>query len=967
MGPAVAPTPGLGGSTDVPPFSHRLPDDPQQAQAAVVGVVAELVRQTHPGSARNVTPDSKLDTDLGLDSLARVELLHRVEDAFALRLAEQTLLEIETPRELLAALRRATGVAATDVDVLAHPADGPQAALTVGTPEAARTLVEMLEWYAARAPERTHVLFYRSSDALERLDYADLMQAAREVAAGLIERGLERQQTVAIMLPTCLEFFYAFYGVLLAGGIPVPIYPPARMSQIEDHLRRQSSILESAQSVLLVTVNEARLLGQALRGEVPSLRGVTTVAELRDSHLTVTLPALEAEDIAFIQYTSGSTGSPKGVTLTHANLLANIRAWGQAVALTPEDVCVSWLPLYHDMGLIGAWMGSLYHGGLLVLMSPLDFLARPERWLQAIHRHRGTVTAAPNFAFELCLRRIPDAMLEGLDLSAWRLAANGAEPVSPDTITRFTERFARCGFRPEALAPVYGLAECTVGLAIPPLGRKPIIDRIERAALAESQRAVPARPDDTTALRYVACGRPLPGHEIRIVDDTGREVGERVVGRLQFRGPSATHGYYRNPEETQRLFDGTWLNSGDIAYLAGGDVHLTSRAKDMIIRGGRNLYPYELEEAIGNLEGVRKGCVAVIGVMDPATGTERVVAIAEVRKPDAVDADALRSRINVLAADLLGAPPDEIVLAPPNSVLKTSSGKIRRAATRDLYASGAIGRRGAGFRLQVARLALSGARAAAARGLRCLRAYLYAVRAWSAFVLLAPVAWTAAVLARGAQSAWRVSRRIAHAFFALAGIPIEVHGLDRLPREGAYVLVANHGSYLDGILLVGALPEQHAFIAKREFVDYAISRLFLSAIGSEFVERFDAARGIEDVRRFTEHARRGERLAIFPEGTFTRQTGLRPFLMGAFVIAADAEIPVVPVTIAGAREILRDGSWLPARGRVRIDIAAAIYPRGTGWEAAVRLRDAARAAMLAQSNEPALDGTVLVDKRRRAA
>ncbi|RPI47083.1 MAG: acyl-phosphate glycerol 3-phosphate acyltransferase [Betaproteobacteria bacterium] len=951
-------------AADVPSTTHRLPEDPQQALAELIAIIGELVRQTHPGAPRTITADSRLDTDLGLDSLARIELLHRVEDAFQMRIAEQTLLEIETPRELLSALRAAVGAPEPSSPPSAQT-EAARATLAIGTPESAVTLVDMLDWYAQGAPNRTHVLFYRGAQELEALDYARLAQAAREVAAGLIAHGLERQQTVAIMLPTSLEFFYTFYGILLAGGIPVPIYPPARLSQIEDHLRRQAAILDSAQSVLLVTVNEARLLAQFLRGEVGSLRDIVTVAQLRSARIEVTLPAIEPDDVAFIQYTSGSTGNPKGVTLTHANLLANIRAWGRGVKLTAEDVCVSWLPLYHDMGLIGAWMGSLYHGGLLVLMSPLDFLARPERWLQAIDHHRGTVTAAPNFAFELCLRRIPDAVLEGLDLSCWRLAANGAEPVSPDTLTRFAERFERCGFRREALAPVYGLAECTVGLAIPPLGRGPVIDRIERATLVESGRAVPAAADDPTALRYVACGRPLPGHEIRVVDDAGQEVGERIVGRLQFRGPSATSGYYRNPEETRRLFDGTWLNSGDVAYIADGDVYLTSRVKDMIIRGGRNLYPYELEEAIGNLAGIRKGCVAVVGVMDHASGTERLVVIAELRRGNDADLDALRARINSLGIDLIGAPPDEIVLAPPNTVLKTSSGKIRRAATRDVYLSGAIGRRGAGFRWQIARLALKSARATLRRGVRRIASWLYAARAWSAFVLLSPVAWTAAVAAGQPQRAWRISGRIARVFFALAGIPVEVSGNSRLPQGTPYVLVANHASYLDGILLVGALSEQHAFIAKREFLGHAIPRLYLSAIGSEYVERFDAARGVEDVRRFTEHARQGERLAIFPEGTFTRQTGLRPFLMGAFVIAADAGIPVVPVTITGAREILRDGTWLPSRGRVAIRIATPIYPHGTGWEAAVRLRDEARALMLTQGGEPALDGTAVVDKRRR--
>src|SRR5690606_3644968 len=312
---------------------------------------------------------------------------------------------------------------------------------------------------------------------------------------------------------------------------------------------------------------------------------------------------------------------------------------------------------------------------------------------------------------------------------------------------------------------------------------------------------------------------------------------------------------------------------------------------------------------------------------------------------DARTEHELRERIHALAMELLGAPADEIALAPPGAVLKTSSGKIRRAATRDAWLQGLIGRRGASVQLQVARMALQGGLAASARALRRVRAYLYAARAWGAFALLAPLAWTAAVIAHEPPRAWRVSRGFARLFFHAAGIPVEVTGLERLPA-GPYVLLANHGSYLDGILLVGALPRQHAFVAKNEFLDYAISRLFLSAIGSLYVERFDAARGVQDVRRFTEHARAGERLAIFPEGTFTRQSGLRPFLMGAFVIAAEAGIPVVPVTISGAREILRDGSWFPARGRVRIAIGEAIRPQGSGWEAAVRLREQARGAML---------------------
>jgi acyl-CoA synthetase (AMP-forming)/AMP-acid ligase II len=313
---------------------------------------------------------------------------------------------------------------------------------------------------------------------------------------------------------------------------------------------------------------------------------------------------------------------------------------------------------------------------------------------------------------------------------------------------RFAERFARAGFRRSALTPVYGLAECTVGLAIPPLERGVVVDRIQRDALLLTQRALPAAAEDTAALRYVACGRPLPGHEMRIVDDTGQEVAERIVGRLQFRGPSATQGYYRNPEETRKLLEGGWLNTGDIGYMAGGDLYLTSRAKDVIIRGGRNVYPYELEEAVGNLPGVRKGCVAAVGVADEASGTERLLVLVEKRDPASGNDDELRSRVQSLANELLGSPADEVVLLPPNSVLKTSSGKIRRAATRDAYLQGMLGRRGASVRLQFARMALQSGYGSVRRGGRKVGAWLRAARGWTAFVLLAPLAWATAVLSR---------------------------------------------------------------------------------------------------------------------------------------------------------------------------------------------------------------------------
>ncbi|MDS4069112.1 MAG: AMP-binding protein, partial [Candidatus Competibacter sp.] len=783
--------------------------------------------------------------------------------------------------------------------------------------------------------------------------YTGLQRGARAVATGLRDRGLQPGQTVAIMLPTGSDYFLSFFGILLAGGIPVPIYPPMRPSQIEEHLRRHARLLTNAQTVALITVPEAILVARLLRTQVEELRHVVTVAELRQEPVAWTPAPARARDLAFLQYTSGSTGDPKGVMLTHANLLANLRAMGPMVEISSSDVFVSWLPLYHDMGLIGACLGSLYYGFPLVVMSPLAFLARPVRWLRAIHRHRGTLSAAPNFAYELCLRAIQDHEIEELDLSSWRMTINGAEPVSPATVERFIARFGRYGFRPEAMAPVYGLAECSVGLALQPPNRAPVFDRVRRAAFVAGGLAEPADAHDATALVFPSCGLPIPGHQIRIVDDNGRELPERQEGRLEFQGPSATAGYYRNPEATRKLFphgDG-WLDSGDRAYLAGGDVYLTGRVKDLIIRGGRNLYPYELEQTVGEIPGIRKGCVAVFASDDPATGSERLVVVAETRATQPEALDHLRQRIQGAGVDLLGVPPDDVVLAPPHTVLKTSSGKIRRAAMRDLYQRNALGRGGRALWLQLARIGLTSGWAQIRRLWRGATEHLFAGYAWTIFGLLAPGVWLGIMTLPKPAARWALGRAATWLLAQATGTPLAVRGLEHLPA-GPCVLVANHGSYLDAYVLMAAIPRQFHYVAKRELLENRWLGKPLERIGTLFVERFDVQRSADEARQVAEAARAGQSLGFFPEGTFTRMPGLREFRLGAFVAAAQADAPVLPVTIRGTRSMLRAGSWFPRRGRLEVIVAPPIQPDGDDWSAAVRLRDAARAVILRHCGEP---------------
>lgn len=960
ISPMIAEQDASPNPTDNPP---NLAIEPLVGTAArLLTLLQQLVRETHPsgGTADPIDLDSHLERDLALDSLTRTELLRRIEQTFQIVLGERLLLA-ETPRDLVRLIRQAEG----ETGMQDAPAERMDSRMereviprlsSAGIPERVATLIDMLDWHTQAHPNQSAIQIQGSNEQIEAaFTYAELQQGAQAVAAGLRQRGLQPRQTAAIMLPTGSDYFLSFFGILLAGGVPVPIYPPARPTQIEEHLRRHVRLLGNAQTMILVTVPEAKIVARLLQTQLQDLRHVVTVAELQQSQGTWNAPPVGSDDLAFLQYTSGSTGDPKGVMLSHANLLANVRAMGRHIAVSPNDLFVSWLPLYHDMGLIGACLGSLYHGCPLIVMSPLTFLARPVHWLRAIHRHRATLSAAPNFAYELCARTIEEHDIAGLDLSSWRMACNGAEPVNPITLERFIARFGYYGFRPEAMAPVYGLAECSVGLALQPPGRGPVIDRVRRDALLTDGRAEMASADDPSALQFPACGQPLAGHQIRIVDERGRELPERCEGQLEFKGPSATTGYYRNPEATRKLFphgDG-WLDSGDRAYMAGGDVYLTGRVKDLIIRGGRNLYPYELEQAVGDLNGIRKGCVAAFASNDPQIGSERLIVVAETRVTQADELAKLRQKIQGISVEVLGIPPDDIALVRPHTVLKTSSGKIRRSGVRELYERNALNHGSRALWLQLTRMVISSGWVQARRCADRVGAYLYAAYAWLLFGLLAPATWLGIMTLPKCEWRWKLSRFIALTLTRLTGTPLTISGLAHLPA-GPCVLVANHASYLDAYVLIAMIPRSFHYVAKRELLNNPWLAQPLQRMGTLFVERFDARRSALEGLQIAEEAKKGQSLAFFPEGTFTQIPGLRSFRLGAFVAAAQAGVPVIPVIIRGTRSMLRAGSWLPRCNPLEVIVQPPIHPEGQDWQSVVRLRDTARASILQHCGEPDL-------------
>lgn len=925
---------------------------------AVSETMAEAMpenRERHP----EVTMDSRLDSDLGLDSLTRAELLVTVERKFGVQMPEQLLSEADTPRDILDEVMRLKGEKpeqAPEGDRKAE--DDNEAALDAGKQDREHftvpnfdTLQEALGWHAREHPDRTYLHWVKSYDDVRSLTFGDLHKGALRVANGLFQHDIEQRDTIALMLPTGHDYFYGFFGALYANAIPVPLYPPMRASAIEEHLKRQASILNNAKARVMITVPEAKKLAAVVKGMVPSLEHVLTLDEVWAKPLERWEPGAESDDIVFLQYTSGSTGNPKGVKLSHANLFANIQAAKDVLQADQDDVFVSWLPLYHDMGLIGTCLSSLWYGLHLVIMSPLLFLTRPQYWLWAIDQFGGTLSPSPNFGYELCLKRINDEDMEGLDLSSWRQAFNGAEAVSPDTVTRFIERFSQWGFRAESMAPVYGLAENSVALTFPEERREPLVDYIDRDKFQKGGEAKPVSPDDESALRFVCCGKAIPNHDIRIVDDNGKALDERQEGNLQFTGPSATRGYHRNEDDTQALFDGQWLNTGDRGYIADKELYLSGRNKDLIVRAGRNIYPGEIEEAVGELDLVRSGCVAAFASGMGESSGERLIVVAETREKDEKKLEDVREKIQRIAMDSLDIEVDEVLLVRPHTVPKTSSGKLRRNDCRLRYERGELERKSEPVWRQVARLASGTWRQQAQRSLKTAGRWLYSAWSWAALGILAVPVWILVNILPGLPLRWRIVHWSGRLLALLTGTRLtgELEKLRKLP-EGC-IIVCNHASYLDSLVLAALIPVPVSFVAKAELMNVRVLKRFLTRLGVEPVGRTDAGSSVSDSRRIAEDAE-GRRLVFFPEGSFDAAPGLRPFHMGAFMTAAVLKEAVVPVAIQGTRRKLPADRWNPRPGPVSVVIGDPIKPEGDDWKSAVQLRDRARKTMVEMSGEP---------------
>ncbi len=517
------------------------------------------------------------------------------------------------------------------------------------------------------------------------VSWGQIHDEARAVGAALQARGLVPGDHVAILGPTSRPLMTIIQGCWLSGIASMVLPLPMRMASLDAFVESTRGRIQHGDAKLVLIDDALAPFYQSGPGD-PPIEPMAAVMPRpgNPSGERLEIPANDPERLVILQYTSGSTSEPKGVMIPDRVLTANIDASCAAAQLGPDEVMVSWLPLYHDMGLVGFLSIPMTNGCQLVQAAPQDFMAHPGNWMQWISDHGGTATAGPNFSWVLATRALK--RMKDLDLSRLTLALSGAEPVDPSAVEAFVVEAGRFGFKPGGVFPAFGMAEVAIGGAFPPRHRGLRTDDVDRVLLERDRVAKPLHiTDDTEAdsvRRLPLLGRPVPGLEMRIVHvDTREELPERHVGELLLRGTSVTPGYYKRPDATAAMFVDGWLCTGDLGYMLDNELVLCGRIKDVIIVGGRNVFPEDIERAVGPLEGVRAGNVIAFGV-EGYKGKETVVVVAEVRTEDTA---AVRAAIHHRTIEVCGLPPRDIMLVKAGTLPKTSSGKLQRAKCRELY------------------------------------------------------------------------------------------------------------------------------------------------------------------------------------------------------------------------------------------------------------------------------------------
>jgi fatty-acyl-CoA synthase len=572
-----------------------------------------------------------------------------------------------------------------DTEIHSDRVDWEPSTKPVGLIKAATVGQALLRW-AEHDPQAVACYIQEARNGtMQRLTVTDLVDCAAEAAQALRERGVRRGDRVAVCLDTGRDVMSTLFGCALLGAVPVILEPPMLGGRRKASQTRMRRILQVTAARALVT--DARY--REVDIEVIAETGVMVVQPpYPQGSQSWQEPPDNADELAFIQFTSGTVGDAKGVAVTHRGLFANAAALGARTPYFTGDVSVGWLPLYHDMGLVGITLAPFLHTIPVVLLSPLTFIAAPERWLQAIHRFRGTLSPAPNFGYQLCVKNISDDRLAGIDLRSWRVAYNGAEFIDARTLRAWQARMGPLGFVPEAMRPSYGMAELTLAATLCTPCRLPRIMRISRAALAGEGLAIPAENAGPDVQEVVSLGTAVDGHRVCIVDECGTLLPERRQGNVLVSGPSLMKGYYGEPDKTADAIRDGWFGTGDLGFIVDDELYITGRTKDLIIIAGCNYHPYPIEAAAATVLGIRNGGTAAVGHFDPELGTEALVVLIETPMRDSHLQKCICTAVEREVADQTGLRPRRVVAVKPGALPKTPSGKLQRPEILRLLMAG---------------------------------------------------------------------------------------------------------------------------------------------------------------------------------------------------------------------------------------------------------------------------------------
>ncbi len=778
--------------------------------------------------------DDKFEADLGLGSLERLELFSQIETTLGVKLSPSEISTIQTLRDIVTILARSHG----SQSLVVNQCDKATVQAVTIDPSKVTNLRDLLIMYTQRYPNRRHVVLLSGDGSEKEITYAMLYKQAGKISNALTTRGIQTGDHVALLLPSGEDFLYSFLGVIFSGAIPIPICPPESANQVGEYISQAVSILKKSDVRLLVTFGKFQKLAKFFRGFLPHLLGVTTTNDLLKSEFYLPKLKISSSQAAFVQYTYGSAGNFKKIVLTHKNILENIRSILKLFEVTTSDITVSWLPLHHDTDLIVMWLANLYFGSTLVLYSSKNFLSRPESWLWTIHKYRATISAGPNFAYEICINKINDNTLLGLDLSSWRIAGNISEMVCAQTLKRFSEKFSQYGFKSKALTNVYVLSEGAILMCAGSILEDQKIDRIASHEFHQKNIAKPIFEREKKYYEFVSCGSPIDNYQIRIVDEENTCLPERNIGMVHCKVRSMMCEYYRDQAVSEKVFHGGWIDTGDLGYLAEGELYITGRRKDIITKEGKNYYPTEIEDIITMYSDLNFGQVVVFSSVENLSGIKKILAIVESKNNDKNSHKILKKQICQIVVKCLGFSLDDILIVTENVLPKTTNGKLRRYVCGEIYSQKNIRKIKNNIIIKLFNIYVRCFIAKTKKILTlCLR-FFYTIYLFLVLISMASLTYIA-IRFFNRDNGEKIIKTASKITLRASFCSIEIDGINHIKSKKNMIFVSNHASYIDVLVLVAFLPGHFCYVAKSELKKSYFLRKILKTLEIVYVDRVD--------------------------------------------------------------------------------------------------------------------------------